>query len=282
MNEKKLNKMKDRHRSFIFTLNNYSMVERKNLEEFSNKFCKIFTFQQQKGEEETPHLQGFLNFKNPISFESLKKIFPRIHWEIARNLKAAQEYCRKADSRAGKLFTNNFQIIEDPLQGKILYPWQRYLLMIYQTKPDHRTIYWFYERFGNTGKTSISKHLMIKYPNEVLYTTGKPADVKHGVSEFVNKFGNNLRMVIFDYCRKLQTNVDFESIQSVKNGIFYSTKYQSKSIIFNCPHVIIFANFKPNEKMLSKDRLKVFNLDNFDKFNLDNFDKFNLDNFDKF
>ena len=53
--------------------------------------------------------------------------------------------------------------------------------IIYGQKPDRRSIHWFYDKIGCKGK-HLAIHLCLKYPNQVLYVTGKASDVKYGVS----------------------------------------------------------------------------------------------------
>jgi len=43
----------------------------------------------------TPHLQGYIAFSKKRRLTQVKKLFPRAHWEVARNLSCAPEYCKK-------------------------------------------------------------------------------------------------------------------------------------------------------------------------------------------
>ena len=82
----------DRAAAWCYTLNNYTEEEKENL-------WKEGTYQIQgyeKGSNGTPHIQGYIEFKNAKRLSTLKKINPRIHWEIRRgNQKAAIQYCKK-------------------------------------------------------------------------------------------------------------------------------------------------------------------------------------------
>jgi len=65
---------------------------------------------------------------------------------------------------------------------------------------------------------------------------------------------------VFDIPR---TNIDYlnyEAIESIKNGCFFSGKYECTQVIMNCPHVIIFANSPPLEHKLSIDRWHIINI----------------------
>lgn len=50
-------------------------------------------------------------------------------------------------------------------------------------------------------------------------------DIKHGY--------NSEKMVVFDLTRTAAEHINWEVIESVKNGIMYSGTYESKMKIFN-------------------------------------------------
>lgn len=80
-------------RHVCFTLNNYTEEEYKQLIEME---CKYLVIGKEVGEEGTPHLQGYIEFKTPKRFSTLKNINQRIHWEERRGTaKQASEYCKK-------------------------------------------------------------------------------------------------------------------------------------------------------------------------------------------
>lgn len=93
-----------RGRLWAMTLNNYMETEIKSLQELDD--CQ-FIFQEEIGKEnKVPHLQGFFKFKQPKTLTAMKKINRRAHWEIGLNEFALKQYCQKADTRNGKIYTN--------------------------------------------------------------------------------------------------------------------------------------------------------------------------------
>ncbi len=101
-------------RNWCFTLNNYTVAEIAQIFDIkSNLNLKQFCFQEEKGEDGTPHLQGVLAFINAISFNSIKKLSPRAHWEKCKSLKASLAYCSKADTRNGEIFTHNYTVYNE-------------------------------------------------------------------------------------------------------------------------------------------------------------------------
>ncbi len=98
---------RNRARSWCFTLNNYTTNDVVSLSH--NKWDDMeitkYVFQEEIGENGTKHLQGIIQFKNQISFTSLKEFHNKIRWSKCKNLKASIKYCSKEDTRNGKIYT---------------------------------------------------------------------------------------------------------------------------------------------------------------------------------
>lgn len=235
-------------RAVFFTWNNYPNNAKELLIEHFDKYH----FQPEIGDTaNTAHLQGVGYFKNARTLEQINKLFKGIHIEKPKNWNACIEYYKKLKTKAGELVSNIDIKIDDPLSDKELYIWQIEILNIINTKPNDRKIYWYYDKDGAKGKTSFAKHLCINSKN-TLYLNGKVNDCKYAVCEFIKK--NELKVVIFDFVRSYENFISYDAIESIKNGIFFNTKYESKMCLFNTPHIFIFANFEPITENLSKDR----------------------------
>lgn len=79
-------------RQYCFTLNNYTEEEEKALQEL---LCEYLVYGREKGENGTPHLQGYVRFANARAFSAIKKLMPRAHLEVARSAQASEKYCKK-------------------------------------------------------------------------------------------------------------------------------------------------------------------------------------------
>lgn len=90
-----------RARNWTFTWNNYTAED---IDTVTQLKYKRIVYQEEKGESGTPHLQGVIIFDNPRSFNSVKKMLPKCHLEIAKNIHAAINYCKKEDTRTGIMF----------------------------------------------------------------------------------------------------------------------------------------------------------------------------------
>lgn len=55
--------------------------------------------QLEKGENGTPHLQFFINYKRTVRFSTVKKLHPKIHAEHAKYPQKALQYCLKEETR---------------------------------------------------------------------------------------------------------------------------------------------------------------------------------------
>ena len=96
--------------------------------------AKKYVFQEE--DEGTKHLQGFVEFKNQKSFQTLKGIFP-IHWEKTKSVIGSQNYCSREDKRKGQIWSVGMTSrrkkgiekvpvkISDPLLNKSLQTWQK-------------------------------------------------------------------------------------------------------------------------------------------------------------
>jgi len=212
-----------------------------------------------------PHLQGYVNFKNKVRPVEKIKI-KEIHWEKTKGTEQQNiDYC----SKDGIVTTNVPQwkkyILIDPMKGKTLYGWQNTVVNLIRTTPDDRSVHWVWEINGCKGKTSIAKHICMNY--NALFVSGKVADVKFAIADMMKK-NKYIDIVIFHYVRSNEQFVSYEAIEALKDGIFFSSKYESGMVMYNPPHILVFANFSPELKKLSADRWKILNigLDNDNEF----------------
>lgn len=248
-----------RGRAWSLTINNYDEKVLEEFKAYAKLECEKYTFQEEKGAEGTPHIQAALYFKSQRLFSAIKKKWPTAHIEKAKSWKALEAYCRKVDSRAGPVVTN-MQRAKDPLEGKTLFTWQHDLVQKIKGEPDDRKITWIVNNGGGIGKTQLAKHLCLSYPGEVLYVNGAGADVRYGVTKFIED-GGHLRTCIFGFTKSMESRVSYEALEQVKDGIFYNTKFESKMVIYDPPHVIVFSNWLPDRSKLSADRWDVIVID---------------------
>ncbi len=220
-----------------------------------------YAIQEEEGPEGTPHLQGVLTFRSPKKWSTLRN-HVKAYWKPCRNIHAAKNYCTKLASRAGKQWIRGFNIkghVNDPLEGKTLYAYQRELLEIIKSVPDERKIYWYWSNKGCIGKSCFVKHVVLKHG--AIVVGGKHKDAYYAICQRVAK-NKDMDTVIFDLPRSQGNKISYVAIEGIKNGLFMSAKYESQMCLYNPPHVIVFANEAPDQSQLSRDRWIVKYLDN--------------------
>jgi len=296
---------------WCFTLNNYTTEDEQRLQQtLTENNCNFAVVGREVGESGTPHLQGYVNYRNKKHFSTVKKdLGDKSHIEKAKGTDQDNDnYCGKESQlllRVGTpaigtterggcnkrikdivqlavrvsdganesellaeggdaaeayiLHAKNYIHLRDHLvQVKInkslsqeftsvhWRQWQ-YLLLRYlrDCEPESRKVIWISDIRGNSGKTYFSKYL-VSVMGAIRFENGKSNDIKHAY--------NGQKIVIFDLSRSQEDHVNYEIIESIKNGINFSAKYDSRMKIFKPPFVLVFANFAPIYNKLSADR----------------------------
>lgn len=284
-------------RAWTLTINNPTKEEEQIIDNlFDDDKVVDLVGQYERGESGTLHIQLLINWKNPRSFGGVKKLFPRAHIEAVKNLIGTAKYCSKEDTReellpswekiGSKALQKEWNMeqeqkevsdkyvtddCEDPLEGKTLRPWQEEILELYGTEPDDRKIYWYYDPIGGKGKTSLAKSLLMNY-DDVLLCTGSVKDSKYVIAQWImaNKWKRSPRMIIYDIARCQDSErISYQALEDLKNGIFVSTKYESRNVVYKCPHMIVFSNQLPDEKKVSQDRWVIKYMEHMDGYETD-------------
>lgn len=90
-------------RNWCFTLNNWNEDEKASLEALGSELAgdvRYLIWGEEKGEQETPHLQGFISFRKRKSFNVVKRLISdRCHLEQAKGSPAQnKKYCSKGEN----------------------------------------------------------------------------------------------------------------------------------------------------------------------------------------
>lgn len=85
-----------RNRNYCFTLNNYTEDEYQSIITIE---CRYLIVGREIGEQGTPHLQGYVAFRDAISFENARRRLVRAHITVALGDALSNfEYCSKSGS----------------------------------------------------------------------------------------------------------------------------------------------------------------------------------------
>lgn len=246
------------------TWNNYPLDAPETLSKVMTPLCKKYVFQKEIGKEGTPHLQGTFCLRKKMRWSEFNLPL-NIHWEKTINVKASFEYCSKDDTRDGLQIWRHPTNIKTPLQTiLVLRPWQQKVVDAIMLPPDDRTVNWVYNPEGNQGKTVFAKYMYAKH-DAIIATGGGAKDIACLLA-LLKKDGRDLNKnttFIFNLARSTE-HISWKAIESVKDGLMTSVKYESSTLVFNCPHVWVLSNELPDVRRLSADRWKIWSIINND------------------
>lgn len=239
-------------RGWCFTLNNYTEEQRKKIIQIClDRGARYVVGKEVAPSTGTPHLQGYVCFLEkvrPMGIFNIKEI----HWEVAHGtMEENLQYCTKE----GDYSTNIQAMPKLKVIGiQQMYPWQRALANRVEQAPDDRKIIWVWDEKGATGKTAMCRWLAVREGACLLGGDTKDGLYVAGEQE--------ARTYIFSFPRTNETGVKYDMIESIKDGIYTSTKYEGKMVVRGCPHVICFANYPPYKRALSEDRWEIYHINN--------------------
>lgn len=218
-----------------------------------------YVMQEERGETGTPHIQGFVYFRNQIAVTSLKQWNNRLHLEATRSVNNSVDYCSDPEKRHGRIWAQAFRVRDELhlLEHADLYDWQRELLEELTGRTNDRSIVWYTDPNGGTGKTQLCKHVLGTLPG-VCYLTGAAGkDIAHQIV----KARCDPRIVLCNFARSSEGNTSYAALEAAKDGLVFSGKYEGGVRMFPSPHVIVFANWSPDITQLSLDRWKIRRLE---------------------
>lgn len=156
------------------------------------------------------------------------------------------------------------QQLQEAFKDTVLWTWQASLLRILEAPVDPRAVMWYWEEQGNKGKSFMARYLASMH-GALILEAGRKVDLAHIIVTTIPM----PRIVIFDLARTAAPSdegksspmdVVYSLMESLKNGYIVSTKYESKGLSFPVPHVLVFANFHPDESKMSFDRWMVIKI----------------------
>lgn len=226
------------------------IVSASQLSQHLKCFCKKFTFQGEKGESGYEHWQGAFSLKTKEYFAAVKNMMPAAtHLEPAKDVFAAFKYCTKVESRICGPYDEHYDFNNIITE---LRPWQREAEKLALRCKSDRLIHWFYDPNGGAGKTQFCKYMISVHRAEYV-GNGAKADIFYAISD-------NPKMIMINFCRSNEGHVNYEAIEALKDGLCFSSKYESRTKVFDSPLVMIFSNFYPDMEKLTMDRWNVIHL----------------------
>lgn len=151
--------------------------------------------------------------------------------------------------------------VYDVIADKGARAFQEHVINLISQEPDDRAIYWFWDEEGGIGKTKLAKHLLLTR-SDVYFLMPSNYDVIAALLSQYEVTGILPRTVIIGVPRDcFFTRQTYAAIEAIKDGLIQSSKHKGGWLIFNEPHVIVFANYAPREEAMSLDKWVIEEVD---------------------
>jgi len=248
---------------WVFTDQDVTDERQQEWKDLLNSKLTRLAFQEEIGPESgQPHLQGCFSF--PTKRRAAEALFKGPHYEVMMGTaEQASDYANKTQTRAPGCipFTQGYPRPIDKWEFDDLCSCQNVIIdMLRGVCPrTDRTINWFWEPRGNWGKTIVTKVLVDQWDAMVLQGAGK--DCLYGIATKIEANGEAPNIIIWDIPRVAQDHISYQSVEALKNALFFCGKFKSAMCRINVPHIVIFSNSPPDESKLSQDRWNIVELE---------------------
>lgn len=239
---------------WVFTWNNYPRNWQDFFKDRKSLIEKICVGEETAPTTGTRHLQGWLRLYKKNVARTYLNLPTTISWRAMSRLATERQnmkYCTKNQQNILSWgipvpYTINVRKQE----------WMIEMKTILEQEPDHRTIYWIWEPVGASGKTLFTKMMHLELDG-VIFINGKGHDIRHCVADYTTRTGAHPKRVLMNVPRVNKDYVSYEALENVKDMAFYSGKYEGCIVNGPNPHVVIFANDRPDKEKMSEDRWKI-------------------------
>lgn len=284
-------------KNWCFTLNNYTSEEVELVNALYPDHVGYLVYGIEVGESGTPHLQGYVQLLKKSRISVPKKLIPRAHWEQSRGTPdQAVAYCKK-DGDVKEFGTRTYErqrsdlesakaaireghslkrLREDHSEVCAKYPrfvleyardqiptpsvqphplreWQADLNLRLNRPPHDREIVFLCDPDGNKGKTWFAKYYCSLHEDAQILESGKKVDMAHAMRQ-------DIRVLFVNCTRQSIEFLQYGFLESVKDGLVFSSKYESGMKFLPPCHVVVLMNSTPDMTALSKDRYVIINL----------------------
>lgn len=139
------------------------------------------------------------------------------------------------------------------IENHTLRVWQETLNNLLSQPPGDREIIFVVDEIGNQGKTWFAKKYCRDHDDAQYLEPGKKADMAYTL-------GTTNRVLFVNVTRQQVEHLQYSFLESVKDGLVFSPKYESGMKYLPKMHVVILMNQQPDMTLLSSDRYKIINL----------------------
>jgi len=289
-------------KNWCFTLNNYTEDDIKRLSELVDAGkAEYLVFGKEVGDSGTPHLQGFITLNRKGRLASVKKLIgSNPHLEIARNVIASVQYCKKEGDWVEFGQRTNRQGTRSDLD-EFKEAVKNGMLSLSEIREHHSEVYAKYTRFcleyidDHYPKLTLEEFELRPWQNALKNKLEQPAD-RRKVVFVVDEVGNSgkswfahyytklmgdscqvmlpgkkadmafalkpcLKVLFLDAPRSKQGEfIQYDFLEDLKNGYVFSTKYESRIKSYEPMHVVVNMNEMPDKTKLSADRFDIMRI----------------------
>ncbi len=250
---------RNRDRGYCVTWNNYpsDAFDTLRTKLGNGQFPCEYIFGKEVGSEGTPHLQGYIYFRNQVAWKTVTQMLPLCHILKAKGSKAQNlKYCSKEGAFISTFPPSKKEralALYPPTTGTWR-PWQQAVISYVEGSRHPREIAWFWEPIGGAGKSWLALYLFLRF--QAILGGGRRTDVFHQVIGWQEEHeGKDPTLILIDIPRERQQYFQYSTLECLKNRLGASGKYESSAFYFvEVPHVVVFSNEPPDQSRLSADR----------------------------
>lgn len=248
-----------RPRHWLITKHNYENDTIDRYIDILNTKCRKWVIGIETGKnDETPHLQIYINTIEGVSYTQVKGwLDDDIHLEYELDCKNAikmEQYCKKENNficSDPKLAVRR-QIYNEYSKEYKNITWKEWQLEILSLKPDNRKVYWYWEPYGNTGKSFLTRYIIWK--KKGILINNKESDAIYTIKQWIENNDDLPDYIIMDIPRSRLELTNYGLLEKIKNKVLTCGKYESCNLLIKDVVLIVFANEPPNRNALSEDR----------------------------
>lgn len=129
--------------------------------------------------------------------------------------------------------------------------WQSELRGFLDETADDRTIRFYVDEEGGSGKSYFTDYYEATLGNSQYLSVGRRDDLAHAIDP-------TKRVFFFDIPRGGMEYLQYVTLEQLKNRRIFSPKYESRTkYLHQTPHVIVFSNELPDVSKLTSDRVYI-------------------------
>lgn len=207
----------------------------------------------------TLHLQGAFEFPGVKRRSQLLAIHAGSY--DSQKTKYAYRYCAKPETHVDGPWIIGVPLPRPLLTGledRTLAPWQEELFaMVAVPCKEMRDVHWYWSEASKTGKSSTARYLVDKFGAafaDMTNSNESAKNIKASLAIFLDPAATGIKVgeakdaqiMVIDIPRTAL--IDYSVLETIKNCLFFNTKYVPRQVRYSPIHLIVFANWAPTEK----------------------------------